>query len=401
MTDSNPKDKIFRNKLWFMILTVLIYAVGRCIPVCGVDTAAYSQTQVDAETLLLQTVGGDTYRYSIFALGISPYMLSSIIVQLVMAYQRSVRKVKVSPRKVGYITVLGALAFSLYQAFQCVETIKFLPFGQEIGLVKAVAVMELVCGAMMILWLTSRNKRYGIGGQTALIFINLTDTMLSSVRSHTPGQLVLPIVIGFVGLVIMVVMENAEKKIPVQRISIHNIYADKNYMPIKLNPIGVMPIMFASSIFTLPKMVVQLLVRLMPNSTTMLWWQENMTLDHPLGIGFYVGILYLLTILFAFIMLSPADAAEQLLKGGDSLQDIHAGQDTRKYLRRSVLNLSLFSATVMSICACVPLILQLQRTIDSGLAMVSSILMMLAGIAVSLFKEVRAVRSFDSYKPFI
>lgn len=111
--------------------------------------------------------------------------------------------------------------------------------------------------------------------------------------------------------------------------------------------------------------------------------------------------LYLLTIGFAMIMIAPGEIAEQLLKGGDSLLDVHAGRDTKRYLVRVLVRISFLSATVMSICLGAPMLMQLQGGIDRTLVMLPASVMMLTGIWYNLSQEFTAVKGYDAYKSFL
>ena len=226
------------------------------------------------------------------------------------------------------------------------------------------------------------------------------DGILTNLTRHELRELAAPLCVAVAALIIMNVMESGEKRIPVQRISIHNIYSDKNYLAIKLNPVGVMPVMFATAFLMLPRLLLTGLGYLFPESMGLIWWQENLEMDRPLGIAAYIFTLYLLTIVFALIFINPGEMAEQLLKSGDSLLDIHAGRETRKYLSREVRRLSFLSATVMSLCLCVPMLLQL-RGVERTLAMFPASVMMLTGIWYNLKEEFVAVKGYDAYRPFI
>jgi preprotein translocase subunit SecY len=196
-------------------------------------------------------------------------------------------------------------------------------------------------------------------------------------------------------------MENAEMRIPLQRISIHNIYADKNYLAIKFNPIGVMPAMFSMAFFMVPQMVVTALLFSDPLNKDYWWWFSNMSLNKPLGISIYIGAVYVLTLGFSRVFVNPKELTEQFLKSGDSVLGIHAGKDTRKYISRVINRLGFLSATVMSVCLGVPMLLQLQGYIDSAYVMLPSSIMMMTGIWCNLHREIQAVKDLEGYKPFI
>lgn len=401
MQKSNRSDNTMKYKLLYTGLILFVYLLGRGIPLYGIDTAAYANESVNAETLLMQTISGDLYRFSVFALGISPYMLSSLFVQIFVSLKKADAKAKISPKKINHLSLFLTFVLATVQAFMRTESLKFAEAGNLLILTKAVVVLEMVTGVMVILWLSGRNKKYGIGGQTTLIFVNILDGIRVSASRHTPGELVIPLLLSAVMMFVMILMENTEKRIPVQRISIHNIYADKNYLAIKMNPIGVMPVMFSTACFMLPQFIVLLLALLFPEHSGILWWQQNMVLSRPLGAVVYILVLYALTIVFSMVFIGPGDLTEQFLKCGDSILNLHAGRDTKRYLSREVFRISFFSATVMGICLGAPLALQMRGGIDSTLVMLPSSFMMLSGIFCNLYQEFIVIRNFDAYRPFI
>ena len=401
MFKSGKNDSIIKYKLIYTILILLAYMIGKCLPLYMIDLSAYTNGSMDAEALLMQSISGDIYQCSLFALGISPYMISSVLVQLISTFRSSDSKARVSPKKTNRMSLTFTLVIAIIQAVVRVQDLQFRVEGDMLAMARIVAAFEMVAGVMIILWLSSRNKQFGIGGQSALIFINVVDGIIATLQGHKIQNLVLSLGVSFVVMVVMIIMENAEKRIPVQRISIHNIYADKNYLAIKLNPIGVMPAMFSTAFFMVPQLIITGLVWLFPEQSDILWWQENMTLSKPLGIAVYIFILYCLTIGFSRVFVNPREITEQFLKSGDSILNLHAGRDTRKYLSRVINRISFLSATVMSICLGVPMILQLVWGGDNTLMTLPSSTMMLTGIWCNLYREIVAIKDLEAYKPFI
>lgn len=395
------KDSILKYKLLYTALVLFIYLLGKNLPLYGIDLSAYANQTLDTATLLIQAISGDVYRRSVFALGISPYMMASILVQMVVAFRSADVKARISPKKKNYIMLELTLIFALFQAVLQVRNLSFAVTGQRLMLAQAVSVVEMIAGAMIILWLSEQNKKYGVGGQTALIFVNILEGIVAILTKGSMESLVIPLLISLIVIMIMVILENAEKRIPVQRISIHNIYADKNYLAIKLNPIGVMPVMFSTAFFMLPQLLVTGLAWLFPGQETIIWWQENLVLTKPLGVIVYIVILYALTIGFSRVFLNPTETTEQFLKSGDSLAGIHAGRDTKRYLSRNITRISLFSATALSLCLSVPMVMQLNGYMDNSLSALPTSIMMLTGIWSNLYREVLSIRDMDAYEPFI
>lgn len=401
MHNTPQKENLLLYKILFMIFTLLVYLLGKGIPLYMVDVAAYTGQNIGTEALLLQAIRGDRYQYSIFALGISPFMISSILMQLWNAFKSSEAKARISPRKMNRKMIVTTLFICGVMAIVQVPKLHFRVEESMLLPVQIISGIEMIAGGMLIIWLSDRNKKYGIGGQSPLIFINLFDSFCSNLKGNEWKSMSLALLLVFFAVVVMAVMESVEKRIPLQRVSIHNIYADKNYLAIKMNPIGVMPAMFSMAVFTLMQMLTELLGWLFKENVTYLWWKENMVLTKPLGIFIYVLGLYALSLCFSRVFINPKETTEQFLKSGDSIQNIHAGKDTKRYLSRTINGLAFFSATMMAICLAVPLVLQMYGKLTGTLAALPSSAMMLVGIVINLYREVIAVRHLEGYRPFI
>lgn len=396
------KNSLIGSKLRFTCAIVLFYMIGRSIPLVGLDISKlHFVNDFNAQSVLTQTISGDLNQCSIMALGIAPYMLASIPLQMILACRSADSKAHTSPFVVNRLTVAFMVVFATIQAIARLSDLPFAEAGAMLAFTKVTAVIQMVTGAMLILWLSERNKKYGIGGQTALIYVNIVDGVRTNLASHTLAELKLPLMMSLFVLIVVIWLENAEKRIPMQRISVYNIYGDKNYQAIKLNPIGIMPVMFASAFAMLPQFVISLLLMIWPERSSFLWFQENAVMTRPLGIGIYIACLFILTIIFSVIFINPGEISEQLLKSGDSIVNIQAGKESRRYLWRNVLSISVFSATVMSVCMGIPMCLQLVGKYENSLIMIPASVMMLTGMWCNLYQEVKGVKSLDAYEPFL
>lgn len=389
---------LFLSKLLFTILIISVYCIGRSIPLYGIDTSIYDN-ELDAGMLLEQSVGGDLYKCSIMALGISPYMISSILVQMIVACKPKEVKARTSAKKMNHLTVIFMLMLSITQSILRLDELSFVD--EPYPFMRLVAFLEMITGACIIMWLCGRNKKYGIGGQTVLIFVNIIDGIMINLRSVDRSEAVMPVLVSVIAAFVMIFMENSEKRIPVQRISIHNIYADKNYQAIKFNPVGVMPVMFTSAAYMMPMMLVRMLLKNMPDNARVVWINDNLELSKPLGIAVYIGILFILNITLSYLIINPSDMMEQFLKSGDSLAGIHPGKDTKRYLKRHILQISFVSSMVLGGCVFASLYLQMKGVLVGTLAMLPTSAMILMGLWSNLYKEAEAIIHTDSYKTFI
>lgn len=396
MTGSERKESVLKYKIAYTGLILFLYILGRCIPLYGIDASVNTAESADVGELLMQTIGSDAYRHSIFTLGVFPYMIGVLLVQIFAACKSLVSDSRISPGKAGRASIAVTFIIGVIQAFVQMTQLRFDVAGDMLPFTRCVVFIEMVTGVMLIMWLSDRNAKYGLGGRMLFALVNILDRIIATVSGHTLQSLVLPLVLSVVMMAVILMMENTEKRIPVQRISIHNIYADKNYMAIKLNPVGVTPVMFSTMLFMLPQLLLFLLGILLPGNTRILWWQENISMSKPLGIVLYIACEYLLTLGFSFMLISPKDMTEQFLKSGDSIVDLHAGRDTRRYLRGVVIRISFFSATVMGICVGMPMVMQIRGNIDSTLVMLPTSVMMLTSFCCNFFREFRTVRNYDS-----
>lgn len=395
------KHEIFIKKAIFTGLIILVYLIGRSLPLFGMDVSVDRIEDIDVQLLLLQSISGDRYENSIFTLGVFPYMIATLAMQMLIATVSADKKSRISQVSLNRFSLLVMLGVAIVQAIYKLSHLSFVYQNEYLFIARIVVVIQMVTGSFIILWLADRNGKYGIGGQTTLILINILDSLTAAIQGNPAMKVIVPLAISILVMIVVIIMENAEKRIPVQRIAIHSIYADKNYMAIKLNPIGVMPVMFSSAMFMLVQMIVAFFGYIAPGSSAVAWINDNMVLTKPLGIIVYIGVLYFLTIAMAFVFINPKDITEQFLKSGDSIVNLHAGDDTRRYLRRQVLSNSLISSTVMGACILVTMLLEYFDVISGSLSVLPSSLMMLAGIFCNIYQEIIAIRNYDEYKPFI
>ena len=395
------KEHILLYKILYSLMVMFVYMIGRNIPLYGVDVEAYRDVDINAQSIIIQVVSGDMKNCSIFILGLWPYMLASMLIVLVVAIATLDKTRRISPKKVNIWTVTLMLIIGILQAYERVQNYIYKVDGTALIQAKTIAFVELIAGMLIVVYLGDRATKYGICGKTSVFLVNIVDGMMTMLVGQPFRKLWLIIVIGIIEIAVMLVLENTEKRIAVQRVSIHNIHADKDYIAYKMNPVGVTPMMFASAAFILPQSVFGLLNKMFPESGTIEWIYHRMNLTSVLGVWVYIAIIVILTIAFSFIMLTPGKTAEDLLKSGDSILGVYAGRETKRYLQGCVLSFSLISSVVIGICVGVPLFLQFGGYINSKLAMFPCSIMMFTGIWISFGREAEVYRNMDRYEPFI
>lgn len=375
--------------------------IGRNIPLYGIDVEAYKQIEENAQSIFEQFLTGDYRNVSLFILGLWPHMIASVFMMAYTAVSSMDQSQKASPNKMKRLTLVFTVIIGAVSAIQKVNSFVYINDGRNIYELKCLAFLELMAGMLIVTNLCQKNTKYGIGGRSSIVLINVMSGFVNMISSKKIENYVMAAVIGFLLIAVMIILESTEKRIPVQRVSIRNVHAEKSYVAYKLNPAGVMPIMFASSFMMIPQMIIDTLIKYYPNDVNIIWVSENMNLNKPFGICIYLGIIFLLTIGFSLITLAPWKTADDMMKAGDSLVDIYAGKKTRRYLIATLVKFSVFSALILCICVGVPLFLQVIGKINSSIAMLPFSVMMITGLWINLYREYEVYGRLDKYRSFL
>lgn len=389
------------RRLLFTISILIIYMVGRSLLLYRVDPAAYELDELDAQNIMLSMLSGDRYQYTLFALGIMPYITATLLIWIYMAIRGAEYRARFSPQKTERLTLIFMVIIALFMAVSRARELVFKKSSLDVDVLRLIAVLEMLIGAVLIYEIAKRNKEQGIGGQTPLILVNILDNLYSTIQKFTWEELAEPLMLCMIMAVVILIMENLLIHIPVQRVSIHNSYADKSYIAFKCDPIGVMPVMFAVSFFMFPQFVIDFLLFLDGENQTLQMLEERMKLTDVMGVTVYLGIIFLLNVLFSFLMLAPGEMAEQLQKGGDSIVGVYAGRKTKRYLRKKLLLLSMVSGCILCLMMGYSLYLSLQGEISSELSLFPSTAMILIGILCPIYQEMKTYRKFDAYSFFM
>ena len=383
------------------MLILAIYMVGRSLLLYNVDPAAYQLEELNSQNIMISMISGDRYQYTVFALGIMPYITSTLLMWIFMAIRGAEFKARFSPQKMERVTLMLMTVIAAVSAMSRAESLVFKESAMDIRALKIIAVLEMIAGAAVIYKMSSVNKEEGIGGQAPIILVNILDNLAATIQKFTWAELHRPVILCLIMAAVVLTMESIIIRIPVQRVSIHNTYADKSYIALKLDPIGVMPVMFAVSFFMIPQLVVRFFLLFYEENPTLQFIYGKLNLTTVPGVAIYLGTVFALNLIFSFIMLAPGDMAEQLKKSGDSIVGIYAGKKTKKYLRRKLLLLAFFSGCVLCLLMGASLCMSLQGQISPELALFPSTSTILTGLLCPLYREVKAYRNFDSYSFFI
>ena len=397
----NTKTHELPKRLLFTLLILAVYMAGRSLLLYKVDSAAYQLEELNSQNIMVSMISGDRYQYTVFALGIMPYITATLLMWVFAAIRGAEFRARSSPQKTERMTLIIMLLLAVPFAISRADGLIFKESKLAPEVLKMIAVLEMIAGAFVIHKMATWNKSRGIGGQTPIILVNILDNLFSTLQKFSWEAFRKPLLLCLVMAAVILVMENVLIRIPVQRVSIHNLYADKSYIAFKLDPIGVMPVMFAVSFFMIPQLIVRIFMFFYEDNRSLQIFYESLNLTNSAGVAVYLGIIFVLNLLFSFIMLTPGEMAEQLQKGGDSIVGIYAGKKTKRYLRRKLLLLCIFSGSAFCLMMGFSLWLSLSGAIEPELALFPATAMILVGILCPLYREVKTYRKFDSYSFFI
>ena len=173
------KTHELQKRFLFTILILAIYVVGRNLLLYDIDAAAYQFAEIDSQHLMLAIISGDKYRYTIFALGIMPVMISGLIVQIFLALRGTEYRTRISPQRIKKITMIVLIIFTVIFAINHSGQLIFRESYLNLNALKAIAVIEMTAGVLAIYKMTDLNKEYGIGGQATIITVNAVDGLVS------------------------------------------------------------------------------------------------------------------------------------------------------------------------------------------------------------------------------
>lgn len=391
------KTHLVRNRCLFSIIIIVIYFICHRIPLNGIDMSAYDNLGLDLGAVLSLAVNGSNKQCYVMSLGISPYITASLVISILFAMRSKEARARTSPKAMNYwITALTFIVTLVQSVFYALN----LKYVDRNVMSVLLAILELMAGASIAQYLLMKNKKYGVGGFAPIILVNMTETLIGTLMKSSVDALKIPFGISFVMVIIMIFMEMHEKKIPLQRVSVHNVHADKNYLAIKYNPVGFMALMFGSAIFMIPQLIVAL-IHHYHKSEIINFLFKNLNMSTVFGMRVYVVMMFLFTVLLSLLFVNPKDLSDDLLQGGDCIENIPAGKPTRRYIRKWVLFFSCLSGLIMCGCLSLCMYLQYKGIVDATVAMLPTTFMMLSGFVCSIYLEIRAYRDFDSYKPFI
>lgn len=412
------KVKDVRNRILYTLMMILIFRIGTTIPVPGVNTS-YIKEMVGSNSLLSlynMFVGGAFSNFTIFALGIGPFITASIIIQLLTIGFDSLKELQKSGeegrKKMNAYTRYTALVLGFIQAI-----------GITLGIVRralqsnnlffvSTVIITLVAGSMLVMWMGDRITEKGLGnGSSIIIFVGIISRIpsdiIGTVSDVQGGKLALWAAI-FIAIVMLVTItavtfiNEAVRKIPVQyakRVVGRKLYGGQSsHIPMKVNQSGVIPVIFASSLLAFPQTIAMFM-----GADAQKFVQTYLSPMQAPGVWIYRTLEILLIVFFSYfyttVSFNTEDIANNMKNNGGFIPGIRPGKPTIDYLNRILSRLTLAGALFLSVIVMISAIVMFFMKIQ--ITLVGTSLLIVVGVALELKRQLESNLVMRTYQGFL
>jgi len=398
------ENKDLRRRIYFTLFCLFIFKLGTTIIVPGVDAKLLGSNLGFLE-LINAMGGGALEKFSIFALGVMPYITASIIIQLlqmdIVPYLTELSKQgQVGRNKINQITRVTGIILAFIQGY--LFSFAFIQNGTPLQYMEFALI--LTAGTAFLLWIGDQITKKGVGNGTSLIIMaGIIATMPSMfVDAYngfvTGGDLqqtlfgitkFILFVVMYLAIVIAVVFEqSAERRIPIQYAnqSGAGIGGNKSYIPFKLNSASVIPVIFASAIISVPGLIAQLI----KNESMTLFVQKWLSFQTGTGFVLYIVLIIAFTYFYTYLQLKPKELAENLQKNGGYIPGVHPGDDTVKYISKTLNRITLVGAICLAVIAGLPIVFGMFSNLPTSVSIGGTGLLIVVGVALETYRQVES-----------
>lgn len=414
-----------RKKILYTLFILFIFRLGASIPVPFINKellAAYF-AQLDSAGGMLSYInvftGGGLSNATIFAMSITPYINASIILQLltvaIPALERMVKDGGEEGRKkIASWTRYLAVVLGLIQGFSFYMMLRNAGLLNDTSVWAAVViVMTFTAGTALIMWLGEHITQNGVGNGISIILFagiisrgpTLVNSLYTLVKTGGKGALTaaLMVIIGLALVVFIVYMSNAERRIPIQyakRVVGRKMYGGQStFLPIKINATGVMPIIFASSILSLPSTVFAFYTPQTGSIGAVV--KDLFSQDNPFYIVLYAIMIIAFSYFYASIQFNPIEIANNLKKNGGFIPGFRPGKPTADFITKALAKVVFVGALFLGVVALLPLIVGAFSTSLQNVAVGGTSVIILVGVALETVKQIEAQLTMRHHKGFL
>lgn len=421
------KVKDIRSRIFFTVLILFVFRLGTHITVPGVDASRLREI-VDLPFLnMLNLVsGGAMQQFSIFSMGVSPYITASIVIQLlqmdiVPRFVEWSKQGEVGRKKLNQATRYLTLVLAFVQSMTLTAGFNYytqLGFVNNPNISTFVVIgLILTAGTMLVTWLGEQITERGIGnGVSMIIFAGIISRLPASIRELVEDYfinvdpsdiwmnalfMVLLVVAVLVIITFVTYVQQAERKIPIQYTKRVAGAPTSSYLPLKVNAAGVIPVIFASSFITTPNAIIQALGSSYKGET---WYEVVQTIfsyNTVPGAIIYTVLIVAFTFFYAFVQVNPEKLAENLQKQGSYIPSVRPGKGTEEYVSRLLMRLSTVGSVFLGLVALLPIIAQMVWNLPQSIGLGGTSLLIVIGVALDTAKQLEGLMLKRKYTGFI
>ena len=405
----SPSNKDLRKRIYFTLMCLGLFCLGTTITIPW--ASALYQELGFLEIFNLMS-GGGLRSFSIFALGVSPYITASIITQLlqmdIIPYFKELKEEGYTGRqKINRITRYLGIIFAFIQGY--ILTIVYMKGMSSLDILKTTVVMT--AGTCFLLWIGDQVTTKGIGnGISLLIMAGIIQSMpsmfvttfqslvTSGTYSTVLGSILFALfVIVYIFIILGVVfIQLAERRIPIQYSNRTNSAygAQTSYLPIKLNPAGVMPVIFAQTLLAIPTTI----VALVGNDAAKNFVNNYIVYTSPTGFILYVILILFFGYFYTFMEMNPEEMSKNLNKNGGYIPGVRPGADTTDYISKVIGRLTIVGSIFLVIIAGLPIIFSKFSGLPSSVTIGGTGLLIVVGVAIETYKQLESSLVSRSYR---
>jgi len=413
------KIPALRKRILFTAMMLVVFRIGASIPTAGMDTSLIKNQLSQSNVLSLYDMmsGGALSQFTLFALGVTPYITSSIIMQLLTVAIPTLEEMQKSGedgrKKISQYTRYLSVVLALFQSFALVYGMfRGALLSQDLLPVFTI-VITLTAGTTFLMWLGEIVTEKGIGNGISMIIyagiisrypISIKQTLeLSKTGAINPIQIIVFLVVSIAIIIGVIMVLEGVRKIPVQyakRVVGKNTYGGQSsHIPLKVNQAGVIPVIFASSVMMLPEMM-RFFVR---NQGYQNFVQKYLSSNGNPGIYIFSIIQFILVFAFSYFYISitfqPDEVADNLKNGNGFIPGIRPGKPTADYIAKSLNRLTFVGAVFLSLIAALPTVIYHATEIPVRFGGTS--LLIVVGVAIETMRQIKAQSVMRQYQGFL
>ncbi len=406
------------RRIGITLLILLVFKIGTFIAIPLVDTSHITNILSGNSFLnILNTFsGGALGQFSILALGISPYITASIVIQLMQLvipkFKEWSEQGEVGKQKLNRITRYSSVLLAFIQSLALLLGLGIKPenilissvleYNNLYWLMYIYMALVITAGSCFVIWLADLITRHGLGNGSSMIItagiVTSVPTMFTTLfgkyfgTSVTAGGVAsfITIIVLYIAVIVGVVfLEGVTRKISIQYANRQG--KSKSDIPMKLNSSGVIPVIFASTLMSLPTTLIGLFGLTADSNTFTFWINQIFTYTEPLGIMLYIFLIFVFSFFYAFMQVDPEKINDNLQKSNAFIPGVRPGEDTKNIISRILFNVTLLGSTYLAVLAIIPIIVSKVFNFSTAESSVITIggtsLLIIVGVAVETMKQ--------------